>query len=149
MFQLTPAVFKKKKKSKGKGAKKKLSAKEKKKKNEYYVKTRTGTFENKIKALVNNATQRARRKGIDFSITVADFIAITHCPILGLKLDFNKIGKGAADNSPSIDRIDPSKGYVPGNVWIISSKANAMKSNATLAELELLVVKLREKMESM
>lgn len=48
------------------------------------------------------------------------------------------------DNSASIDRIDNDKRYVKGNVWIISTKANRIKSNATLAELELLVSKLKE-----
>ena len=37
--------------------------------------------------------------------------------------------------SPSLDRIDSTKGYVPGNVWVISNKANRMKSNAAAEEL--------------
>ena len=51
----------------------------------------------------------------------------------------------ACPNSYSLDRIDSSKGYIPGNVWVISRRANAIKSDATLEELELLVKNLKEK----
>jgi hypothetical protein len=47
-------------------------------------------------------------------------------------------------NSPSLDRIDNTKGYVPGNVWVISWRANDLKRNATLEELKLLVAALEE-----
>jgi hypothetical protein len=47
-------------------------------------------------------------------------------------------GSGGIANSPSLDRIDPTKGYVKGNVWIISSKANTFKSYATHEELKIL-----------
>ena len=39
-------------------------------------------------------------------------------------------------NSPSIDRIDSNKGYIKGNVRIISLRANMMKNDANLQELE-------------
>lgn len=55
--------------------------------------------------------------------------------------------KKATSNSYSIDRIDSSKGYVKGNVWVISKRANTLKGDATLEELELLVVNLRKKIK--
>jgi hypothetical protein len=55
------------------------------------------------------------------------------CPILGIPIikDIKKEQKEVPNpNSPSIDRIDNSKGYVKGNVRVISHKANTMKHNA-------------------
>jgi len=52
------------------------------------------------------------------------------------------VGKICA-GSPSLDRINPALGYVKGNVWVISFKANAIKQNATVQELELLVNNLK------
>lgn len=55
------------------------------------------------------------------------------CPILDLELDFSEKGK-RNDFSPSIDKIIPEKGYVPGNVAIISWRANRIKNNGTADE---------------
>ena len=49
---------------------------------------------------------------------------------LGIELKY--LGGEAA---PSLDRIDPLKGYVKGNIQVISTKANTMKNNATQDEL--------------
>ncbi len=64
------------------------------------------------------------------------------CPVLGVELKWGKKGTngnnkgGTADPfSPSLDRIDSTKGYIPGNVMIISTLANIMKSNATVEQL--------------
>ena len=55
------------------------------------------------------------------------------CPVLGIKLDWGM--NGLNNNSPSLDRIDSTKGYIPGNVMIMSYLANKMKSNATPEQL--------------
>ncbi len=57
------------------------------------------------------------------------------CPILGIPLARGTQKQN--DRSPSIDRIDNTKGYVPGNVQVISLKANRMKNDATDTELLL------------
>ena len=57
------------------------------------------------------------------------------CPILGLKLEYSKGSRKDHELSPSIDRIDPSKGYVVGNVHVISWRANRLKSNGSPEEL--------------
>lgn len=83
------------------------------------------------------AKDRARVNNMEFSITIKDIVVPDICPALGIPL-FRSKGK-PTDNSPSLDRLDSSKGYIKGNVNVISMKANRMKSNATLAELESLL----------
>jgi hypothetical protein len=88
--------------------------------------------------LFNNAKQRARAHGIEFTITREDLVVPTHCPVFGMEL---VVGTGCAkDNSPSVDRVDPTKGYVPGNVRVISHKANTIKNNATAADLRAVLI---------
>jgi hypothetical protein len=67
------------------------------------------------------------------SLSVTDLTFPSHCPVLGIELDyFNEV---MADNSPSLDRVDPKGGYVAGNVLIISMKANRIKQNGTLEDI--------------
>jgi len=106
----------------------------------------SGTFEKKIKKLIKLAKVRAREKGTGLSITPDDFRPVTHCPLLGIPLEFSKRGKGPCPNSPTIDRLDSSLGYVPGNVWVISHKANSIKRDSTLEELEMIAINLRKRL---
>jgi hypothetical protein len=86
--------------------------------------------------LLRSARKRARKKGLDLSITLDDILIPTHCPVLGIPLVPSPPGiRSACDNSPTIDRIDSTKGYVSGNVIIVSWKANRIKTNATPDEL--------------
>jgi hypothetical protein len=88
---------------------------------------------NPTKRMVWHARSRAKQMGLDFDITAADVSVPTQCPVLGLRLEF---GDGVkTDASPSIDRIDSSKGYTKDNIWVISWKANRLKSNATLEDV--------------
>jgi len=76
-----------------------------------------------------------RNRDIEFSITIKDLEIVEFCPLLNIKLDYT-VGNGRKNwNSVSIDRIDNNKGYIPGNVWIISKLANTMKNCATKEEL--------------
>jgi len=78
----------------------------------------------------------AARRNIEFSITKEDIPTATHCPYLGIKFT-NIIGESFQDYNPSVDRIDNSKGYIPGNIQLISVLANRMKSTATIENLLL------------
>ena len=90
--------------------------------------------ENYIKWLVKGAKSRAKRKGIPFNLRVCDILIPTHCPVLGIELKANK--GHPSYNSPSIDRIIPELGYIQDNIIIVSFKANLMKSDSTIDELE-------------
>lgn len=95
--------------------------------------------------LIRAAKQRAKEKGLEFNITEEDIPLPDKCPLLEIPMD--SFDYKARWNSYSIDRIDSSKGYIKGNVWVISKRANTIKNNATLEELELLVANLRNKIK--
>ena len=84
------------------------------------------------KRLWSAAKSRANRKGREFSIELSDIVIPDTCPVLGTPM----VG-------PSLDRIDSSKGYVKGNVRVISKRANTLKNNATIEELELVLKDLK------
>lgn len=86
--------------------------------------------------LFKAARARAAKKGIEFNIEIEDIIIPEVCPVFGIPL-FASIG-AATDNSPSLDRIDNTKGYVKGNVQVLSNKANRLKGDATPEEIKRL-----------
>jgi len=81
-------------------------------------------------AIISNARQRAKLYGVPCTLKREDFKIPIFCPALGIKLT-RGINKKSTDSSPSLDRLMPSKGYVKGNVAIISKLANSIKSSAT------------------
>ena len=86
--------------------------------------------------LFETAKARARAKGREFSIDVGDIVIPPTCPILGIPLVLTNTKQ--QPNSPSLDRIDSSQGYVKGNVRVISWRANTLKKDATIAEIKCL-----------
>lgn len=90
----------------------------------------------KFKYLLRKAKSRANIKGFDFDLNLEDIIIPECCPYLGVRLTFNLGSKhiGIGTNA-TIDRIDATKGYIKGNIEVISYLANTMKSNATLSDL--------------
>ena len=84
------------------------------------------------------ARKRARRKNIPFSIGREDLPIPRLCPVLGVHLAPSEAGAGRNDNAPSVDRIQPDLGYVPGNVVVISWRANRLKWEGSAAEFRKL-----------
>ena len=80
--------------------------------------------------MLSAAKDRASQKGLDFNIDISDILIPEYCPILNVKLERKTV------YAPSLDRINPNFGYVKGNVWVISRKANTMKNDASQEELE-------------
>ena len=107
----------------------------------------------RIKHRLRDLRQRCRRQGIPFDLTVADVAAPSHCPVLGIPLVPDGVGVkvgngkrlvgGRKENSASIDRIRPELGYVRGNVRVISWRANRLRNDATLWEMERVVEYMR------
>ena len=86
--------------------------------------------------LVKHARCRAAKLGVEFNLTEADIKVPSVCPVFGTPLVWGVGRRGAQNhNSPSLDRLDPSRGYVKGNVRVISNRANRLKNDATAAEL--------------
>jgi len=86
---------------------------------------------------------RARRKGVPFNLEETDIVFPDFCPVLGIKLDRNIGRYGPKDSSPTVDRIKPELGYVKGNIRVISDKANRIKNNASIEEVELVLADMR------
>jgi hypothetical protein len=87
--------------------------------------------------LYNNAHSRAIRKGYEFNLEHSDIIIPKECPYLKVPLT-SKFDKGIGqhqENKATLDRIDSTKGYIKGNIEVISLKANQMKSDATKTQL--------------
>lgn len=101
--------------------------------------------EAKIHSLVVKARHRAKKNGTEFLITAADLPLPQFCPLLGIELCY--CNDKLQPNSPSIDRVDPTLGYIPGNVWIISHKANCVKNNLTSDELGRIARNLEQEIE--
>ena len=89
-----------------------------------------------LRAIFAGAKSRAKRLGQEFNIQLADLQMPECCPILGIPL-YRTEGR-ATDNSPSLDRVDNSKGYIKGNVRVISNKANKHKSDLSLEDVQRL-----------
>lgn len=87
----------------------------------------------RIHAVLSAAKNRAKLKGVPFSLTYKDIEIPTICPVLGIPLI--RGGGAPRDNCPSLDRIIPKLGYVCGNIMIISMRANRIKNDATPDEL--------------
>lgn len=88
---------------------------------------------NPEKALVEGAVRRAKKKGCECTITHTDVVIPELCPVLGIPLIRGQ-GK-LSNNSPTLDRLNNSKGYTKENVRVISWRANNIKGDATVDEL--------------
>lgn len=96
--------------------------------------------------LLYSAKQRARLKNLPFDLELEDIQIPERCPIFGIPLESS--GGLSNPNLATLDRLVPEKGYVRGNVWVISWRANRMKGDASLDELRTLVAALNARVAS-
>lgn len=90
-------------------------------------------IENPISFMWSSAKSRAKSGNLPFNIEKSDIKIPEECPILKIKL--KRTDGSASANSPTLDKIIPSLGYIKGNIQVISYMANIMKSNATPEEI--------------
>lgn len=97
-------------------------------------------YRDPIGYLLEKTKARAKANGVDFTLTRDDVTIPEMCPILDIPLFFaDGSNKDKNPNSPSIDRLDPSKGYTKDNIVICSWRANHLKNDGHLEEFEKLV----------
>jgi hypothetical protein len=94
------------------------------------------TEKNFITGVLQSAKVRAKALGLPFNIDVSALSIPSVCPIFGTPLVWTD---AVTNDTPSLDRLVPEKGYVTENVAFISMRANRIKSDASLAELERIV----------
>ena len=95
---------------------------------------------NPVPQLMYAFKKRAKQQKVPFDLTVEDIRDLLKnggniCPVLGVKMTISELGSGDTNYSPSFDRIYPKKGYVKGNIVIVSNKANRIKTDATVNEI--------------
>jgi len=129
--------------------KRKLSSKRYYKNNKEIIKYKTKTYykcnkesilnslqssrsKNPLKYMYADAKYRAKKNDLPFLIKIYDLSIPKDflCPLL--KILMRRCAGNSSDNSMTIDRIVPEKGYVPNNVWVVSRKANANYNSPTL-----------------
>lgn len=109
-------------------------AKHREKVNEYQKSWRSRRTEG---YLLSAARRRAKVKGLAFNLTIEDIVVPLLCPALGIPI--RREAEKWADDVPTLDRIDSSKGYVKGNVMVISKRANFLKNDASVEEVRSLL----------
>lgn len=82
-----------------------------------------------VKAAYSDLRNRAKRRGIQFSLTFGQFAEL--CAASGYIE-----GKGSLRHSLQIDRIDPQLGYSWDNCQVLTASENATKGNYERADTE-------------
>lgn len=98
------------------------------------------------RGMLHRARAASKQHGIPCNLeSIEDIPYVTRCPIFGVEL---VMGSGTNHKwSPSLDKIVPSKGYVKGNIIVVSHFANSIKSNAAPDQI-MAVAKFYKKLVS-
>ncbi len=107
---------------------------------------------NPIRYKLSKIKHKCKIKGIEFNLKPEDITIPNICPLLGIRLiKYTDEGSENGSKEPglwSVDRLDSKAGYTKENTWVISKRANTIKNDATLEELELLTSNLRNKLKA-
>lgn len=100
--------------------------------------------------MLGRIKNRAKKNGMEFNITVDDLVIPELCPVFFVPIIIDDArGKSCHDrpNSPSVDRLDSTKGYVKDNIRVISNRANILKRNSTTEELSAIILYMKKHFE--
>jgi hypothetical protein len=86
--------------------------------------------------LLHWAKSRAKKENLPFNLSLEDIRLPEYCPVLGIKLSKQA---NTRDYSYSLDKLVPEKGYVRGNISVMSFRANRIKYNASIEEMQAIV----------
>ena len=98
-----------------------------------------------VKAILQNmlwdSRKRAKKRGVEHTISIEFLYSLytDTCPISGVSLLWERGHGKPQENSPSLDRIDSTKGYTEDNVWLISYRMNRIKNDSTIEELRMIL----------
>jgi hypothetical protein len=101
----------------------------------------------RVRAAFHAAKLRARKRGLDFDLTMADLGTPTHCAATGIEFDMSCSFRQGNIFVPSLDRIDPKLGYVRGNVRFVCHGYNLAKhtgSDANVVKLARAIVAMAD-----
>ena len=91
-------------------------------------------LEKSRKEMLIASRRRAKKLTLAFDIQTDDIKIPYICPVLGIPLEPGKGRSSRHEGSPTLDRIDSDKGYVKGNIAVISYRANRIKNDGTAEE---------------
>lgn len=98
---------------------------------------------NPARSKVTAFKTKSKKLGLPFNLDEGFFSSIPEfCPILGIRLD----GK-TRDSSWSVDRLIPDLGYTKENCVIISMKANRLKQDSSIEDLERLLEYMKKELD--
>lgn len=108
--------------------------------------TRDWHRDNPKRSYLLAAKKRAKEQDVPFDLEESDIVFPDKCPVLGIPVILLRTDgpRKRIDNTPSLDRIIPSLGYIKGNVQMISWRANRLKNDATIDEIKKILSYMEE-----
>lgn len=99
----------------------------------------------RLRAKFTRKKANAVKVGVPWTIQFGELEWPEVCPVLGIPINYFNI-EGHREDSPSFDRFDCSKGYIPGNVCVMSWRANRIKNDSTVDEHEKIAAWMRKQL---
>jgi len=93
----------------------------------------------KLRNIMWRAKRRSRENNLPFNLTL-EYMRTLYtdiCPVFGFPLNYTR--EKITPDCASLDKFIPDLGYVPGNVHIISVRANLLKKDASVSDIEKLL----------